>query len=188
MTNPAATPKVVMLMLIMSAILKFRCASSAVNHVVGDSSGWDLSSNISLWSASTTFYVNDSLVFNYTPDHDVIEVVSSDFATCRITSPVSSYDDVNGQTVILLSQPGSRYFICGRPRHCSMGLKLSVQVLYQLDQSNNTSSNHNTAVEGDNHGPYSSHGYSDLSTVSFSRLLLHLGITIIGIMWALCLC
>uniref|UniRef100_A0A803LJZ6 Uncharacterized protein n=1 Tax=Chenopodium quinoa TaxID=63459 RepID=A0A803LJZ6_CHEQI len=60
MMSSTSTVKAIMVILIMSAIM-FRCASAAVNHTVGDSSGWDLSSNISLWSSSTSFVVNDSL-------------------------------------------------------------------------------------------------------------------------------
>lgn len=193
-------------MMIMSVIM-FECVTCGMNHTVGGSSGWSLSSNLSLWSASTSFFVNDSLVFNYTPDHDVVEVSKSDYATCRSTSPLSTYnDDDIGQTVILLSQPGSRYFICGRPHHCNMGLKMSVQVLYQLipldqtPQSSNTSSNSTVVQPGgtpvesggsgdhDKHDPHSSHGYSDLYKVAISRYLLHLGITIMGIMYIIRLC
>uniref|UniRef100_A0A803LJZ5 Phytocyanin domain-containing protein n=1 Tax=Chenopodium quinoa TaxID=63459 RepID=A0A803LJZ5_CHEQI len=95
------------------------------------------------------------------------------------------YDDGNGQTVILLSQPGWRYFVCGRPHHCSMGLKLSVEVLYQhnpLDQTPQSNSAAaqpvqpgSTPTEGsgygyhDKHDPHLSRGYSNLNAVNSSR-------------------
>ena len=60
LANPVSTAKTMMI-IIVSAIL-FRCVSAvSVNHTVGESSGWSLSSNLTLWSASNSFFVNDSL-------------------------------------------------------------------------------------------------------------------------------
>lgn len=148
----------------------------------------------------------DLTVFNYTPDHDVFEVSKSDFETCRINSPISThdYDDEKGQTVILLSQPGWRYFVCGRSNHCTQGLKLSIQV---LNQPNNTSSDdikdepedhepipatgggsNGSGIQGDipKHGPHSSDGYSNFNAVTTGRCLLHLSIFMMGIMCIFC--
>ncbi|KMS98393.1 hypothetical protein BVRB_4g092720 [Beta vulgaris subsp. vulgaris] len=205
MMSSVSTVKAMIVVILMWTIL-FRCVSAAVNHTVGGSSGWDLSSNLSLWSTSTSFSVNDSLVFNYTPDHDVFEVSKSDFETCRINSPISThdYDDEKGQTVILLSQPGWRYFVCGRSNHCTQGLKLSIQV---LNQPNNTSSDdiedepedhepipatgggsNGSGIQGDipKHGPHSSDGYSNFNAVTTGRCLLHLSIFMMGIMCIFC--
>lgn len=66
-------------------------------------------------------------VFSYTPVHDVVEVEEEDYQMCDATEPIRTYSD--GETVIPLPQEGSRYFICGRQGHCSMGLKLEAQVL-----------------------------------------------------------
>ncbi|KAL2943037.1 Uclacyanin 1, partial [Bienertia sinuspersici] len=74
--------------------------------------------SLSLWSSTSSFFVNDSLV--------------------SINSPISTYFDEFGQTVIPMSQPGWRYFICGRSNYCSLGLKLSIQVLYEISMPINT--------------------------------------------------
>ncbi|CAO2833063.1 unnamed protein product [Amaranthus hypochondriacus] len=192
LANPVSTAKTIMI-IIMSAIL-FRCVSAvSVNHTVGGSSGWSLSSNLSLWSASKSFFVNDSLVFSYTPDYDVIELSKSDFDTCRINSPISTHDDESGQTVILLSQPGWRYFVCGRPHHCNMGLKLSVHVQdhpttknpnEDEDQPFNTGT---TSVNGNTvSGPHKSLGFSYFNAVTSGTFLLQLSITFLGILCIFC--
>ncbi|XP_029127022.1 mavicyanin, partial [Cajanus cajan] len=96
------------------------------NHTVGGASGWDLRSNIQAWSSTTTFNIGDDLVFIYTPVHDVVEVNQLGYDTCSIVGALATYD--TGETVIHLSEVGSRYFVCGRLGHCQQGLKLQVQV------------------------------------------------------------
>ena len=66
-------------------------------------------------------------MFIYTPTHDVIEVNEANFATCETRSPIAAYND--GETLINMTKPGPRYFVCGRSNHCTMGLKVRVQVL-----------------------------------------------------------
>ncbi|KAL2943039.1 Uclacyanin 1 [Bienertia sinuspersici] len=105
--------KAIIVMIITSSIL-FQCVSSSVNHTVGGSFGWNLSYSLSL---SLVFY----LLF-----------------LLSINSPISTYFDEFGQTVIPMSQPGWRYFICGRSNYCSLGLKLSIQVLYEISMPINT--------------------------------------------------
>ncbi|XP_023520324.1 uclacyanin 1-like [Cucurbita pepo subsp. pepo] len=124
----------VIIVMVITAIF-FRCVT-ATNHSVGGASGWDLNSNILTWSAATTFQVDDYLVFNYLPVHDVLEVNRTDFSICRTVNPITTHSD--GKTVIHLDQPGSRYFICGRLQYCLMGLKLQVQVLQRLSDANNS--------------------------------------------------
>lgn len=48
------------IVVIMMTSILFRCVS-ATNHSVGDSTGWDLASDLRAWSAATTFHVGDSL-------------------------------------------------------------------------------------------------------------------------------
>ncbi|KAH7529456.1 uclacyanin 1 [Ziziphus jujuba] len=119
--------------IIITSIL-FRCVSAVTNHTVGGVSGWDLTSNLQGWAAETTFRVGDFLVFSYTPVHDVLEVHHLDYHFCHTVHPIRTYND--GETVIQLTQPGPRYFICGRQGHCNMGLRLQVQVLPQLSDNN----------------------------------------------------
>ncbi|XP_054786119.1 uclacyanin 1-like [Prosopis cineraria] len=122
------------LVVIIFTSIFFRCVC-AYNHSVGGPSGWDLSSNVQLWSAATSFLVGDNLVFTYTPDHDVVEVSQLGYDTCVISSAIGTYDD--GETVIQLTEPGIRYFVCGRSGHCQQGLKLQVQVLAQPNNGTN---------------------------------------------------
>lgn len=81
-------------------------------------------------------------VFSYGPTHDVLEVNGADFARCRTTNPIKAYND--GETVVLLEEGGTtRYFFCGRSRHCDMGLKLEVEVLLSRpDNANGTTRPH----------------------------------------------
>ncbi|KAM1340879.1 hypothetical protein ACFX2H_039203 [Malus domestica] len=120
----------------------FRCVSAGpaaaatnTNHSVGGASGWDLSSNLQAWAARATFHVGDSLVFRYTPVHDVLEVGNMDYDLCHTIDPMETHND--GETVIPLRQTGDRYFICGRLDHCAIGLKLHVLVLPALQMSPN---------------------------------------------------
>ncbi|KAB2633776.1 early nodulin-like protein 2 [Pyrus ussuriensis x Pyrus communis] len=120
----------------------FRCVSAGPaaaatnnNHSVGGASGWDLSSNLQAWAARATFRVGDSLVFRYTPVHDVLEVMKMDYDLCHTIDPMETHND--GETVIPLRQTGDRYFICGRLDHCAIGLKLHVLVLPALQMSPN---------------------------------------------------
>ncbi|KAK9733133.1 hypothetical protein RND81_04G045900 [Saponaria officinalis] len=102
---------------------------SAANIEVGGSTGWELSTNFTHWSASNPIFVNDTLSFRYTPEHDVIEVSEANFFNCDTSSPIGAYNDKDGKTVINLTRPGPRYFVCGRSNHCYLGLKLRVTVL-----------------------------------------------------------
>lgn len=65
-------------------------------------------------------------VFQYSPQHSVAEVGESDFNACSASNSIQTYTDQS--TRISLTEPGSRYFICGTPGHCSSGMKLAVSV------------------------------------------------------------
>ncbi|QHO12853.1 uclacyanin-3-like [Arachis hypogaea] len=126
-------------MIIITSIL-FQCVCG-VNHTVGETSGWDLTSNIQAWASSATFSVGDDLVFLYTPVYDVVEVNQQGYDTCTIANAMATYS--SGETVIHLTVPGTRYFVCGRLGHCQQGLKLQVQV--QTQAQGQTQSNNNGA-------------------------------------------
>ncbi|KAL2334354.1 hypothetical protein Fmac_015567 [Flemingia macrophylla] len=121
--RPAWAVKAI-IVIVFTSIL-FRCVCGE-NHTVGGASGWDLRSNIQAWSSTTTFSIGDDLVFIYTPVHDVVEVNQLGYDTCSIVSPLATYD--TGETVIHLSEAGTRYFVCGRMGHCQQGLKIEVHV------------------------------------------------------------
>ncbi|XP_058195185.1 uclacyanin 1-like [Rhododendron vialii] len=145
--------KAIIVIVISSVLL--RCASATTNHSVGGPTGWDLASDLRAWAAATTFYAGDNLVFSYGPTHDVLEVNGADFARCRTTNPIKAYND--GETVVLLEEGGTtRYFFCGRSRHCDMGLKLEVEVLLSRpDNANGTTRPHTPSPP-----PYSSSSQS----------------------------
>ncbi|TYH96119.1 hypothetical protein ES332_A12G156400v1 [Gossypium tomentosum] len=102
----------------LTAIGMFMELAMAANHTVGGASGgWDTSTDLQSWVASQTFAVGDNLIFQYTPNHDVLEVTKADHDSCQTSSPLQTYTD--GNTVIPLTSPGKRYFICGTLGHCS---------------------------------------------------------------------
>ncbi|GJN21725.1 hypothetical protein PR202_gb09233 [Eleusine coracana subsp. coracana] len=65
-------------------------------------------------------------VFQYNMMHTVAEVSSADYSACSASNSIQSYSDQN--TKIALTKPGTRYFVCGTPGHCSGGMKLAVTV------------------------------------------------------------
>ncbi|PVH66729.1 hypothetical protein PAHAL_1G330900 [Panicum hallii] len=98
----------------------------ATDHVVGDASGWTSGVDYTTWTKGKTFSVGDNLVFQYSAMHTVAEVSSADYSACSASNSLQSYSDQN--TKIPLTAPGTRYFICGTPGHCSGGMKLAVTV------------------------------------------------------------
>ncbi|XP_027357334.1 chemocyanin-like [Abrus precatorius] len=131
--RPAWAVKAI-IVIVFTSIL-FRCVCGT-NHTVGGASGWDLKSNMEAWSSTTTFNVGDDLVFSYTPVHDVVEVNTLGYDTCTVANALATYN--TGDTVIHLTAPGTRYFVCGRMGHCQQGLKLQVQVPAQSNNNNGT--------------------------------------------------
>ncbi|CAN6238832.1 unnamed protein product [Urochloa humidicola] len=101
-------------------------AAYATDYVVGDSSGWTSGVDYTTWAKGKTFNVGDSLVFQYSAMHTVAEVSSADYSACSASNSLQSFSDQN--TKIALAAPGTRYFVCGTPGHCSGGMKLAVTV------------------------------------------------------------
>ncbi|KAH1074029.1 hypothetical protein J1N35_026357 [Gossypium stocksii] len=112
----------------LTAIGMFMELAMAANHTVGGASGgWDTSTDLQSWVASQTFAVGDNLIFQYTPNHDLLEVTKADHDSCQTSSPLQTYTD--GNTVIPLTSPGKRYFICGTLGHCSQGMQIEIDTL-----------------------------------------------------------
>jgi hypothetical protein len=66
-------------------------------------------------------------VFNYpSEEHTVTEVGKTDYFACAGGSALSN--DRSGSTNITLTAPGTRYFICNIPGHCTAGMRLAVTV------------------------------------------------------------
>ncbi|KAJ4851276.1 hypothetical protein Tsubulata_019969 [Turnera subulata] len=100
----------------------------AANYIVGGENGaWDATTDLQSWAGAQSFLVGDTLTFQYTPNHDVLEVSQADHDSCQTSSPLQTY--TGGSAVIPLSSPGKRYFICGTPGHCSAGMKLEIDTL-----------------------------------------------------------
>ncbi|KAJ4729978.1 blue copper protein [Melia azedarach] len=101
----------------------------ATNYTVGGpNGGWDITTDLQSWASSQSFLVGDNLIFLYGPNsHNVLEVSKADYDSCQPSSVIQSYKD--GSTVIKLSSPGKRYFICGIMGHCSQGMKLEINTL-----------------------------------------------------------
>ncbi|KAK1298133.1 hypothetical protein QJS10_CPB14g01079 [Acorus calamus] len=114
--------------LLMAAVV---AVSAATTHEVGGSAGWSIPANSTIypnWAATQTFLVGDSLHFTFTTGaHDVLEVSKSNYDSCTNSNPINS--QTTGPATLTLSTTGAHYYICGFPSHCSVGQKLSVNVL-----------------------------------------------------------
>jgi hypothetical protein len=84
-------------------------------------------------------------VFSYTPLYDVVEVNKQGYDTCTIANAIATHN--SGETVIHLTDNGTRYFVCGRMGHCKQGLKLEVQIQAQ-SINNGTNDNQNQPSDG----------------------------------------
>ncbi|CAK9187051.1 unnamed protein product [Ilex paraguariensis] len=116
-----------MLMSLATAALIINGAMATNYTVGGPNRGWDTSSKLQSWATSQTFLVGDNLDFQYTPNHDVLEVSKADYDSCTGSNPLQSYS--GGTTTIPLASPGKRYFICGTSGHCSQGMKVEIDTL-----------------------------------------------------------
>ncbi|GJM98542.1 hypothetical protein PR202_ga15566 [Eleusine coracana subsp. coracana] len=80
-----------------------------------------------VWIKGKTFAVGDKLVFNYpSAEHTVTEVRKDDYFACAGGNALSN--DRSGSTNVTLTAPGTRYFICNIPGHCTIGMKIAVTV------------------------------------------------------------
>uniref|UniRef100_A0A0D3GW65 Phytocyanin domain-containing protein n=1 Tax=Oryza barthii TaxID=65489 RepID=A0A0D3GW65_9ORYZ len=103
-------------------------AMGITTYTVGAPAGsWDTRTNYAQWVSAITFRVGDQLVFKYSPAaHDVVEVNKADYDSCSSSSPISTFN--SGDDTIPLAAIGTRYFICGFPGHCTVGMKVAVKV------------------------------------------------------------
>ncbi|KAK7356507.1 hypothetical protein VNO80_15780 [Phaseolus coccineus] len=106
------------------ATITFKC--SATTYTVGDSSGWDISTNLDTWIADKMFKVGDALVFQYSSGQSVEEVTKENYDTCNTTNVLATYG--NGNTTVPLTRGGDRYFVSGNKLYCLGGMKLHVHV------------------------------------------------------------
>ncbi|KAK1679920.1 hypothetical protein QYE76_040768 [Lolium multiflorum] len=106
-------------LLAVMAIAALATTALAKNYTVDGSTGWDTYVNYDKWTAGKTFMVGDNIEFKYEVYHNVLEVTKADYASCATGSPLSIHS--GGDTTFELTEAGTRYFICGIPRHCSNG-------------------------------------------------------------------
>ncbi|MED6205887.1 hypothetical protein PIB30_022020 [Stylosanthes scabra] len=116
--------KVLLSCLLLFAFVVVSC--SATTYTVGDTSGWDISTNLETWVADKNFKVGDVLVFQYSSSNSVEEVTKKNYDTCDTTNVLASYG--NGNTSVPLTRAGDRYFVSGNRLYCLGGMKLHVHV------------------------------------------------------------
>ncbi|EEF51625.1 mavicyanin [Ricinus communis] len=105
-------------------LLALTCA--ATTYMVGDTSGWDISTDLPTWAHDKQFLVGDVLLFQYTSSEVVNEVTKEAFDGCNTTNVIRTY--TNGNTTVTLTRPGAWYFISGNKLYCLGGMKLQVNV------------------------------------------------------------
>ncbi|KAM0033805.1 putative Blue (type 1) copper binding protein [Helianthus debilis subsp. tardiflorus] len=120
-------------------LLMLSTQGSAEQHVVGGKQGWDESTDFDSWASGQTFKVGDTLVFKYSPLHNVAELGSeSEYKNCDVGSATNSMSD--GNSVVKLTKAGTRYFACGTPGHCDQGMKVKITTVSASSDSSPTSS------------------------------------------------
>ncbi|KAG6788130.1 hypothetical protein POTOM_004184 [Populus tomentosa] len=107
-------------------VLGLAITCNAATYMVGDNSGWDISTDLDTWAQSKKFVVGDLLLFQYSSSHSLEEVKKEDFDSCNTTNAARTF--TNGNTTVPLTEPGTRYFVCGNQLHCLGGMKLQVNV------------------------------------------------------------
>ncbi|XP_060206276.1 uclacyanin 1-like [Lycium barbarum] len=114
------------LLVYVMVIFALAYSGSATNYMVGDNSGWDISTDLDTWLLGKRFVVGDVLLFQFSTYHSVYEVTKENFDGCNITKSLKSSS--KGNTSFPLIKPGDSYFICGNRLHCLGGMKLHVNV------------------------------------------------------------
>ncbi|KAE8769071.1 blue copper protein-like [Hordeum vulgare] len=106
-------------LLAVMAVAALATTALAIDYRVNDSLGWDTYVDYDKWIDGKTFMVGDTITFMYEPYHNVLEVTEADYGSCATSSPMSTHS--GGKTTFELTETGTRYFICGIPRHCTNG-------------------------------------------------------------------
>lgn len=117
----AGTLRALLLVVLLAAV-----PASAKDYTVGDSSGWKPGVDYTAWAKGKAFNIGDTLSFQYSAAHSVLEVSAADHGACSASNPLRSHRDQS--TTVPLTKPGTRYFICGVAGHCASGMKLTVTV------------------------------------------------------------
>ncbi|KAG6791503.1 hypothetical protein POTOM_000624 [Populus tomentosa] len=115
-----------LVLVISLVVLGLAITCNAATYMVGDNSGWDISTDLDTWAQGKKFVVGDLLLFQYSSSHSLEEVKKEDFDSCNTTNAARKF--TNGNTTVPLTEPGTRYFVCGNQLHCLGGMKLQVNV------------------------------------------------------------
>ncbi|CAI8606701.1 unnamed protein product [Vicia faba] len=107
-------------------LLAFPCVF-ATDYTVGDANQWTQGVDYTTWTSGKTFKVGDNLVFKYGGTHQVNEVDESDYKSCSSSNTIKNYND--GDSKVPLTKAGKIYFICPTTGHCTVGMKLEVDVV-----------------------------------------------------------
>ncbi|KAJ9163084.1 hypothetical protein P3X46_022794 [Hevea brasiliensis] len=104
-------------------------AAAATTYTVGDTTGWRVPPNTSFydtWVANKLFEAGDSLEFNWTSIHTVLEVTSkAEYDNCTKTSGVLQQ---TSPATFRLTKNGTFYYICTIGTHCDLGQKVTIKV------------------------------------------------------------
>ncbi|CAK7335871.1 unnamed protein product [Dovyalis caffra] len=119
-------PMAKMVLVYSLVVLGLALTCNAATYMVGDSSGWDVSTDLDTWAQDKKFVVGDLLIFQYSSSQSVDEVKKEDFDSCNTTNVIRTF--TNGNTTVPLTEPGTRYFVCGNKLYCLGGMKLQVNV------------------------------------------------------------
>ncbi|KAL8241571.1 hypothetical protein R6Q59_014925 [Mikania micrantha] len=114
-----ASPAFQFLTLLIITYFASRCL--ATTYTVGDSSGWDISTDVDSWARDKQL-----CLFQYSSSHSVAEVNRASYQGCNTTNVPQPSS--KGNTTFALTKPGDRYFVCGNRLHCYAGMKLHLVV------------------------------------------------------------
>ncbi|KAM2975555.1 hypothetical protein FF1_001707 [Malus domestica] len=118
--------KLLQILVCVLLVLGFALTSSATVYTVGDTSGWDISTNLNSWPNDKKFKVGDALSFQYSSSNSVSQVTKESFDVCNTTKVIKKY--TGGNTTVTLTKPGDWYFVSGSKLYCLGGMKLVVEV------------------------------------------------------------
>ncbi|KQJ95016.1 basic blue protein [Brachypodium distachyon] len=126
-----AITKALFQLIMVTASALFSMALGASYTVGAPAGSWDLKTNYTQWTSTRRFFPGDSLRFQYpTATHNILEVTKTAYYTCNTSvsnAVIATYQ--TGNDVITFAASGvTRYFVCGFPGHCAVGMKLRVNV------------------------------------------------------------
>ncbi|KAM1814274.1 hypothetical protein ACFX11_027955 [Malus domestica] len=112
--------------LLLIALLVLPSVVFATQYVVGDDEGWNSGVDYYAWVEGKTFYVGDSLAFNYNAGaHNVVVVDANGYDQCVASPNNGAYN--SGHDVLTFNVAGDYYFICEwHCNHTDQKLKVTV--------------------------------------------------------------